>query len=122
MRSIPTVVAAFALSRLGVIAIGETQVFTPGETGLSMDARFVQQLDDQKATCFLVKIWARGGSFPKNDLFGKSGRAPRAAKFRKNDIFGKVGRRAPQKAACFFVMVVAASWDTQHRHKRSPKH
>ena len=48
--SVPTVVAALLLSFLGVIAISETKVSTPGEIGLSMDARLVRQLDDQEAT------------------------------------------------------------------------
>ena len=35
--SVPTVVAALLLSVLGVVAISETKVSTPGEIGLSMD-------------------------------------------------------------------------------------
>ena len=50
MRSVPTVVAAILLGGLGVVAISETKVSTPGEIGLSMDARLVRQLDDQEAT------------------------------------------------------------------------
>ena len=48
--SVPTVVAALLLSVLGVIAISETKVSTPGEIALSMDARLVRKLDDQEAT------------------------------------------------------------------------
>ena len=50
MRSVPTVVAALLLGGLGVIATSETKVSTPGEIGLSIDARLVRQLDDQEAT------------------------------------------------------------------------
>ena len=48
--SVPTVVAALLLGSLGVIATSETKVSTPGEIGLSIDARLVRQLDDQEAT------------------------------------------------------------------------
>ena len=48
--SVPTVVAALLLGGLGVIATGETKLSTPGEIGLSIDARLVRQLDDQEAT------------------------------------------------------------------------
>ena len=50
MRSVNTVVAALLLGGLGLIATGQTQVFSPGDPGLSMDARLVEQLDDQEAT------------------------------------------------------------------------
>ena len=48
--SVPTVVAALLLSVLGVIAISETKVSTPGKIALSMNARLVRKLDDQEAT------------------------------------------------------------------------
>ncbi len=48
--SVPTLVAAIVLGGLGVIATIQMQVFTPGETGLPVDARLVQQLDDQEAS------------------------------------------------------------------------
>ena len=48
--SVPTVVAALLLGGLGVIAISESKMSTPGEIGLSMDVRLVRQLDDQEAT------------------------------------------------------------------------
>ena len=48
MRSVPTVVAA-ALNGLGLIATSQMQDFSPGDAGLPMDARLVEQLDDQKA-------------------------------------------------------------------------
>ena len=50
MRSVPTVVAALLLGGLGRIATSQTQVFSPGDPGLPMDARLVEQLDDQEAT------------------------------------------------------------------------
>ena len=50
MRSVPTVVAALLLGGLGLIATSQTQVFSPGDPVLSMDARLVEQLDDQEAT------------------------------------------------------------------------
>ncbi|MDG1060000.1 MAG: thymidylate synthase, partial [Synechococcus sp. cluster3_bin.96] len=50
MRSLPTVVAALLLGGLGLIATSQTQVFSPGDVGLPMDARLVEQLDDQEAT------------------------------------------------------------------------
>ena len=48
--SVPTVVAALLLGGLGLIAISESKMSTPGEIGLSMDVRLVRQLDDQEAT------------------------------------------------------------------------
>lgn len=48
MRSVPTVVAALLLGGLGLIATSQTQVFSPGDPVLSMDARLVEQLDDQE--------------------------------------------------------------------------
>ena len=50
MRSVPTVVASLLLGGLGLIATSQTQVFSPGGSGLPMDARLVEQLDDQEAT------------------------------------------------------------------------
>ena len=50
MRSVPTVVAALLLGGLGLIATSQTQVFSPGDPGLPMDARLIEQLDDQEAT------------------------------------------------------------------------
>lgn len=50
MRSLPTAVAALLLGGLGLIATSQTQVFSPGDVGLPMDARLVDQLDDQEAT------------------------------------------------------------------------
>ena len=50
MRSLPTVLAALLLGGLGLIATSQTQVFSPGDVGLPMDARLVEQLDDQEAT------------------------------------------------------------------------
>ena len=50
MRSLPTAVAALLLGGLGLIATRQTQVFSPGDVGLPMDARLVEQLDDQEAT------------------------------------------------------------------------
>ena len=50
MRSVPTVVAALLLGGLGLIATSQTQVFSPGDPVLSMDAPLVEQLDDQEAT------------------------------------------------------------------------
>ena len=50
MRSLPTAVAALLLGGLGLIATSQTQVFSPGDVGLPMDARLVEQLDDQEAT------------------------------------------------------------------------
>ena len=50
MRSLPTVLAALLLGGLGLIATSQTQVFSPGDPGLPMDARLIEQLDDQEAT------------------------------------------------------------------------
>ena len=50
MRSVPTVVAALLLGGLGLIATSQMQEFSPGDAGLPMDARLVEQLDDQEAT------------------------------------------------------------------------
>ena len=50
MRSVPTVVAALLLGGLGLIATSQMQEFSPGEAGLPMDARLIEQLDDQEAT------------------------------------------------------------------------
>jgi hypothetical protein len=50
MRSVPTVVAALLLGGLGMIATSQTHVFSPGDPGLPMDARLIEQLDDQEAT------------------------------------------------------------------------
>jgi hypothetical protein len=38
------------LGGLGLIATSQTQVFSPGDPGLPMDARLIEQLDDQEAT------------------------------------------------------------------------
>ena len=42
-------VAALLLGGLGLIATSQTQEFSPGDPGLPMDARLVEQPDDQEA-------------------------------------------------------------------------
>jgi hypothetical protein len=56
-----------AVGGLGLIATSQTQVFSPGDSGLSMDARLVRQLDDQEATLnqsrqaeTLIRAFVRG--------------------------------------------------------------
>ena len=43
-------VSRLAVGGLGLIANSQTQVFSPGDPGLPMDARLIVQLDDQEAT------------------------------------------------------------------------
>ena len=42
-------VAALLLGGLGLIATSQTQEFSPGDPGLPMDSRLVEQPDDQDA-------------------------------------------------------------------------